>query len=65
MSEVEYHRLFSHPGILEVIDYDLRGKNDSLGNSMTEVLILLPYHHVTCNMEFFRHRVAIIRTNAA
>jgi serine/threonine kinase 16 len=48
MNEVESHRLLSDPGILEVIDYDLHGKTDPLGNgnSTSELLILLPYHRV-------------------
>ena len=47
MSEVEYHRLLSsHPGVIEVHDFDLKSKTDPLGSSISEVLILLPYYRV-------------------
>ena len=47
LSEVEVHRLVQHPSVLDVVDYDLRGKTDPLHETTSQVLILLPYHHVS------------------
>lgn len=46
MTEVEFHKLVQHPGVLEVVDYDLRKREDPLEEINSEVLILLPYYHV-------------------
>jgi len=45
LMEVEMHRQVQHPSVLEVIDYDLRGKSDPIDDTTSQVLILLPYHH--------------------
>lgn len=46
MLEVEAHRSVQHPAVLELIDYDLRGKSDPLEDTTSEVLIVLPYFPV-------------------
>ncbi|CAL8107171.1 unnamed protein product [Orchesella dallaii] len=44
MTEVEAHRTVKHSGVLELLDYDLRGKSDPLEDTSSEVLIVLPYY---------------------
>ncbi|CAG7728810.1 unnamed protein product [Allacma fusca] len=45
LSEVEVHRIVQHPNVLELVDYDLRGKTDPLNDTTSQVLIVLPYFH--------------------
>lgn len=46
MMEVECHKSVSHPGVMELIDYDLKQKRDPLEDISSELLILMPYYQV-------------------
>ncbi|CAL4102688.1 unnamed protein product [Meganyctiphanes norvegica] len=43
LGEVEYHKVLSHSNILEIVDSDLTGVADIMGNQTSEVLMLMPY----------------------
>jgi serine/threonine kinase 16 len=47
MNEVESHKSVEHPGVIEMIDYDLKAKIDPLEDLSSELLILLPYYNVS------------------
>lgn len=46
MIEVEGHKNVQHPGVMEMIDYDLKAKLDPLEDLASELLILMPYYPV-------------------
>ena len=45
--EIEYYNLVKHPNIIECIDSTYKGTVDSIVNATSEVLIVLPYYHVS------------------
>lgn len=47
MLEVEAHKNVQHPGVLELVDYDLKGKSDPIEDTTSEVMIVLPYYPVS------------------
>lgn len=46
MLEVESHKCIQHPGVMELLDYDLKSKVDPLEDLSSELLILMPYYQV-------------------
>jgi len=45
--EIEYYKLVKHPNIIECIDSTREGMADPIINTTSEVLIVLPYYHVS------------------
>lgn len=45
--EIEYYNLVKHPNIIECIDSTYKGTVDPIANATSEVLIVLPYYHVS------------------
>lgn len=45
--EVEYYNLIKHPNVIECIDSTREGMADPIVNTTSEVLIVLPYYHVS------------------
>lgn len=46
MKEVEYYKLIKHLNIIECVDFVCKDIADSVVNTMSQVLIVLPYYHV-------------------
>lgn len=46
IQEIEYHSLLKHSNIIECIDSSYNGVADTLANSTSQVLLVLPYYHV-------------------
>lgn len=47
--EVEYYNLIKHPNVIKCIDSAREGTADPIVNTTSEVLIVLPYYHVSRN----------------
>lgn len=47
MKEVEYYKLIKHPNVIECVDSARMGTADPILNTTSEVLIILPYYHVS------------------
>lgn len=45
--EIEYYNLVKHPNVIECIDSTYKGTIDPIINATSEVLIILPYYHVS------------------
>lgn len=50
VKEVEYHSMLKHPNIIECIDSTHKGTADPVVNATSEVLLVLPYYHVSINL---------------
>lgn len=48
--EIEYHSVVKHPNVIECIDSMYKGTADPVYNSTSEVLLILPYFHVSINV---------------
>lgn len=47
VKEVEYYSLIKHPNVIKCIDSAREGSADPIVNTTSEVLIVLPYYHVS------------------
>lgn len=52
LREIKYHSLFEHPSIIHCVDSFHRGTPDPVVNATSEVLIVLPYYHVSSCFSF-------------
>lgn len=50
VKEIEYHSMLKHPNVIECVDSTHKGTADPVVNATSEVLLVLPYYHVS-----FRH----------
>ena len=51
VKEVEYHSIVKHPNVIELIDSTHQGTADPVVNATSEVLLVLPYYHVSNNLK--------------
>ena len=47
LKEIEYHTIVKHPNIIECVDSTHEGSADPVLNATSEVLLVLPYYHVS------------------
>ena len=47
LKEIEYHTILKHPNIIECVDSTYQGSVDPVSNATSEVLLVLPYYHVS------------------
>lgn len=47
MKEIDYHSIVKHPNVIELIDSTHQGTADPVVNATSEVLLVLPYYHVS------------------
>lgn len=48
--EIEYHSILKHPNVIELVDSDYLGTPDPVANATSQVLLILPYYHVSMNI---------------
>lgn len=54
LQEIDYHKMVDHPNIIRCIDSTVIGSPDPVLNSTSEVLLLLPYYPVRCEIQNVR-----------
>lgn len=47
VKEIEHHSVVSHPNVIELVDSTHQGTADPVVNATSEVLLVLPYYHVS------------------
>lgn len=47
VKEIEYHSIITHPNVIELVDSAHQGTADPVVNATSEVLLILPYYHVS------------------